>query len=197
MERIRFDRGYISLYFTTDVKSQQVGSEKPLVLLLGEEMHYYRTFLFLSMLLHMPAGLYSSSLKTSTAKLPQPVSLTSCMGSCKCALSNTWRRRYRESILGDQAILTGSTILTDELNIKLRRGTPDRLGSTGSDRHEGGRYLPEWQGGEGPIQARCERIRSVLNNPTTGEYDRTRSQEHLAKLCGGVSVIKAVPEDWV
>ena len=133
----------------------------------------------------MPAGLYSSSLKTSTAKLPQPVSLTSCMGSCKCALSNTWLRRYRESILGDQAILTGSTILTDELNIKLRRGTPDRLGSTGSDRHEGGRYLPEWQGGEGPIQARCERIRSVLINPTTGEYDR-RSCKSILPSCTAV-----------
>lgn len=97
----------------------------------------------------------------------------------------------RKSILGNLAILTGGTVFTDGLGIKLERATPDLLGSTGSVAitKEDTIFL-NGEGSKDTIQARCEQIRSVLNNIGTSAYDKTKLQECLAKLSGGVAVIK-------
>jgi len=97
----------------------------------------------------------------------------------------------RKSILGDLGILTGATVFNDELDIKLERATPDLLGSTGSVTvtKEDTIFL-NGEGSKDAIAARCEQIRAVVNDPTTSDYDKQKLQERLAKLSGGVAVIK-------
>ena len=96
-----------------------------------------------------------------------------------------------KSILGDLAILTGGTVFTNELDSKLGHVTPYLLGLTGSVNFTkedtiflNGKRVKD------ATQAYCEQVCSVLNNPITSEYDKTKLQEHLAKLSGGVAVIK-------
>lgn len=97
----------------------------------------------------------------------------------------------RKSILGDLAILTGGTVFTDELDLKLERATLSELGGTGSVTitKEDTIFL-QGDGQKAMIQERCEQIRSIMNDPTTSDYDKTKLQERLAKLSGGVAVIK-------
>jgi len=95
------------------------------------------------------------------------------------------------SILGDLAILTGGTVFSDDLDIKLDKATHDLLGLTGSITipKEDTIFL-NGDGGKDAIAARCEQIRSLLHDPTTSGFDKTKLQERLAKLSGGVAVIK-------
>jgi len=97
----------------------------------------------------------------------------------------------RKSILGDLAILTGGTVFTDELDIKLEKATPDLLGSTGAVTiTKDDTILLNGEGQKQLINERCEQIRSMINDKTTSDYDKTKLQERLAKLSGGVAVIK-------
>jgi chaperonin GroEL len=104
----------------------------------------------------------------------------------------------RKSILGDlaiQPILTGGTVFTDELDMKLERATADLLGSTGSITiTKEDTIILNGEGSKYSIQARCEQIRSIISDPTTSDFDRSKLQERLAKLSGGhrggVAVIK-------
>ncbi len=97
----------------------------------------------------------------------------------------------RKSILGDLAILTGGTVFSDELDIKLERATVDLLGTTGSVTiTKEDTIVLNGEGSKDAIQSRCEQIRALIADPTTSDFDRTKLQERLAKLSGGVAVIK-------
>ena len=98
----------------------------------------------------------------------------------------------RKSILGDLAILTGGTVFTDERDIKIEHATVDLLGSTGSVTIT--KEDPIFLNGEGSrdaTQSQCEQIRSLISSPTTSKFDCTKLQERLAKLSGGVALLKA------
>jgi hypothetical protein len=94
------------------------------------------------------------------------------------------------SILGDFAILTRGTVFMNELDFKLEPATVDMLDSTGSITiMKEDMIVLNGEGSRDAIQARCEQICSVIADPTSSEYDRTKLQERLAKLSGGVAVI--------
>ncbi|KAH9843097.1 chaperonin Cpn60/TCP-1 family [Rhodofomes roseus] len=96
-----------------------------------------------------------------------------------------------KSVLGDLTILTGGQVVTNELDMKLEQLTPDMLGSFGSITiTKEDTIVLNGEGSKDAIQQRCEQIRSLIAEPTTSEYDRTKLQKHLAKLSGGVAVIK-------
>jgi chaperonin GroEL len=97
----------------------------------------------------------------------------------------------RKSILGDLAILTNGTVFTDELDVKLEKATPDMLGTTGSITiTKEDTIILSGEGSKDAISQRCEQIRGVMNDPTTSDYEKEKLQERLAKLSGGVAVIK-------
>jgi chaperonin GroEL len=78
-----------------------------------------------------------------------------------------------------------------ELDIKLERVTADLLGSTGSITiTKEDTIVLKGEGSKDSIQARCEQIRSIISDPTTSDFDKSKLQERLAKLSGGVAVIK-------
>ncbi|KZS95044.1 chaperonin GroL [Sistotremastrum niveocremeum HHB9708] len=191
-EGMRFDRGYISPYFITDVKSQKAELEKPYILLSEKKISALQDIL--------PA-----LEAAATARRPLLIIAEDIDGEALAAcILNKLRGQLsvaavkapgfgdnRKSILGDLAILTGGTVFSDEVDIKLERLTPDLLGSSGSVTitKEDTIFL-NGEGAKDAIAARCEQIRAVINDTTTSEYDRTKLQERLAKLSGGVAVIK-------
>ncbi|KAJ2917939.1 hypothetical protein MD484_g2473, partial [Candolleomyces efflorescens] len=191
-EGMRFDRGFISPYFVTDVKSQKVEFEKPLILLSEKKISHLQDIL--------PSLEAAAQARRPLLIIAEDVdgeALAACIlnklrGQLQvAAVKAPGFGDNRKSILGDLAILTGGTVFTDEVDIKLERATPDMLGSTGSITiTKEDTIVLNGEGSKDAIQARCEQIRSLIADTTTSEYDRTKLQERLAKLSGGVAVIK-------
>ncbi|KAG8945325.1 chaperonin [Tulasnella sp. 424] len=191
-EGMRFDRGFISPYFVTDVKSQRVEFEKPLVLLSEKKISALQDIL--------PSLEIAAQSRRPLLIIAEDVdgeALAACIlnklrGQLQVAcVKAPGFGDNRKSILGDMAILTGGTVFTDELDIKLEKATADLLGECGSITvtKEDTIFL-NGGGAKDAITSRCEQIRSIIADPTTGEYDKTKLQERLAKLSGGVAVIK-------
>ncbi|KAK0568137.1 chaperonin [Tilletia horrida] len=191
-EGMRFDRGYISPYFITDVKTQKVEFEKPLILLSEKKISALQDIL--------PSLEAAAQARRPLLIIAEDIdgeALAACIlnklrGQLQvCAVKAPGFGDNRKSILGDLGVLTGGTVFTDELDIKLDRATPDLLGSTGSVTvtKEDTIFL-NGEGSKDAIAQRCEQIRAVANDPSTSEYDRTKLQERLAKLSGGVAVIR-------
>ncbi|KAH9850534.1 chaperonin GroL [Lenzites betulinus] len=191
-EGMRFDRGYISPYFVTDVKSQKAEFEKPLILLSEKKISALQDLL--------PTLEIAAQARRPLVIIAEDIdgeALAACIvnklrGQLQvCAIKAPGFGDNRKSILGDLAILTGSTVFTDELDIKLEHVTADMLGSTGAITiTKEDTIILNGAGSKDAIQARCEQIRSLIEDRTTSEYDRTKLQERLAKLSGGVAVIK-------
>ncbi|BGP16220.1 chaperonin [Rhodosporidiobolus nylandii] len=191
-EGMRFDRGYISPYFVTDVKSQRVEFEKPLILLSEKKISLIQDIL--------PALETAAQARRPLLIIAEDIdgeALAACIlnklrGQLQvAAVKAPGFGDNRKSILGDLAILTGSTVFTDELDIKLEKLSPDMLGTTGAVTiTKEDTILLNGAGEKTLLQERCEQIRAAMNDPTTSDYDRTKLQERLAKLSGGVAVIR-------
>ena len=191
-EGMRFDRGFISPYFITDVKAQKVEFEKPYILLSEKKIS-----LLQDILPSLEAAAQARRPLLIIAEDVDGEALAACIlnklrGQLQvAAVKAPGFGDNRKSILGDLAILTGGTVFTDELDIKLERATVDLLGSTGSVTiTKEDTIVLNGEGSKDAIQSRCEQIRSLIADPTTSDFDRTKLQERLAKLSGGVAVIK-------
>ena len=191
-EGMRFDRGYISPYFITDVKTAKVEFEKPLILLSEKKISALQDIL--------PSLEAAAQLRRPLLIIAEDVdgeALAACIlnklrGQLQvAAVKAPGFGDNRKSILGDLGILTGAQVFSDELETKLDRATPEMLGTTGAVTitKEDTIFL-NGEGDKDRIATRCEQIRSAINDPSTSEYDRTKLQERLAKLSGGVAVIK-------
>ena len=191
-EGMRFDRGYISPYFITDIKTQKTEFEKPLVLLSEKKISALQDIL--------PSLEAAVTMRRPLLIIAEDIdgeALAACIlnklrGQLQvCAVKAPGFGDNRKSILGDLAILTGGQVFSDDLDMKLERASPDMLGTTGSVTitKEDTIFL-NGEGSKDAITARCEQIRSAMNDPSTSEYDRTKLQERLAKLSGGVAVIR-------
>ena len=191
-EGMRFDRGYISPYFITDIKTQKTEFEKPLVLLSEKQISALQDIL--------PSLEAAVTMRRPLLIIAEDIdgeALAACIlnklrGQLQvCAVKAPGFGDNRKSILGDLAILTGGQVFSDDLDMKLERASPDMLGTTGSVTitKEDTIFL-NGEGSKDAITARCEQIRSAMNDPSTSEYDRTKLQERLAKLSGGVAVIR-------
>lgn len=191
-EGMRFDRGYISPYFITDVKSQRTEFEKPLILLSEKKISLLQDIL--------PSLEASAQMRRPLLIIAEDIdgeALAACiLNKLRGQLSVAAVKApgfgdNRKSILGDLAILTGGTVFTDELDVKLEKATPDMLGSTGSVTiTKEDTVLLNGGGEKSMIAERCEQIRAAMNDATTSDYDKTKLQERLAKLSGGVAVLK-------
>jgi chaperonin GroEL len=191
-EGMKFDRGYISPYFVTDVKSQKVDFEKPLILLSEKKIS-----LLQDILPSLEAAAQARRPLLIVAEDVDGEALAACIlnklrGQLQvAAVKAPGFGDNRKSVLGDLAILTGGTVFSDELDIKLERATPDLLGSAGSvSITKEDTIVLNGEGAKDAIAARCEQIRSIITDATTSDWDKTKLQERLAKLSGGVAVIK-------
>ncbi|KAG9236121.1 putative heat shock protein 60 [Amylocarpus encephaloides] len=191
-EGMRFDRGFVSPYFITDTKTHKVEFEKPLILLSEKKISQVADII--------PALEASTQLRRPLVIIAEDIdgeALAVCIlnklrGQLQvAAVKAPGFGDNRKSILGDLGILTNATVFTDELDIKLEKATPDMFGSTGSITiTKEDTIILNGDGSKDSISQRCEQIRGVMNDPTTSDYEKEKLQERLAKLSGGVAVIK-------
>ena len=191
-EGMRFDRGFISPYFINDAKAQKVEFENPLILLSEKKISAVQDLL--------PTLEISSQMRRPLVIIAEDVdseALAVCIlnklrGQLQVvAVKAPGFGDNRKSILGDIAVLTSGTVFTDELGIKLEKCTADMLGSTGSITvTKEDTILLNGEGKKDAINQRCEQIRGVMQDPSTSDYEKEKLQERLAKLGGGVAVIK-------
>ncbi|KAG5952023.1 chaperonin [Claviceps sorghi] len=191
-EGMRFDRGFVSPYFITDTKAQKVEFENPLILLSEKKISAVQDII--------PALEISTQTRRPLVIIAEDIdgeALAVCIlnklrGQLQvAAVKAPGFGDNRKSILGDIGVLTNGTVFTDELDIKLEKATIDMLGSTGSITiTKEDTIILNGEGSKDAIAQRCEQIRGVAADPTTSEYEKEKLQERLAKLSGGVAVIK-------
>ncbi|KAK7679695.1 chaperonin [Cerrena zonata] len=191
-EGMKFDRGFISPYFITNTKSGKVEFENPLLLLSEKKISSIQDIL--------PSLELASQTRRPLLILAEDIdgeALAACIlnklrGQVKvCAVKAPGFGDNRKNTLGDIAILTGGTVFTEELDLKPENVTIDLLGSCGSITvTKEDTVVLNGEGSRDNIQARCDQIKTAIEDPQTSEYEREKIQERLAKLSGGVAVIK-------
>jgi chaperonin GroEL len=191
-EGMRFDRGYISPYFVTDVKSGKVEFENPLILISEKKISSIQDIL--------PSLELSNKQRRPLLILAEDVdgeALAACIlnklrGQVQvAAVKAPGFGDNRKSILGDISILTGGTVFTEDLDVKPENATADMLGSCGAITiTKEDTIILNGEGSKDSIAQRCEQIRAFMADSTTSEYEKEKLQERLAKLSGGVAVIK-------
>ncbi|CAG8438874.1 8596_t:CDS:2 [Ambispora gerdemannii] len=191
-EGMRFDRGYTSPYFITDPKTQKVDFEKPLILLSEKKISMIQ-----DVVPALEAAMQQRRPLLIIAEDIDGEALAACIlnklrGNIQvAAVKAPGFGDNRKSILGDLATLTGGTVFSDDQEIKLERATPDLFGSTGSATiTKEDTILLNGEGPKEQINFRCEQIRAAISDPNVSDYEREKLQERLAKLSGGVAVIK-------
>ena len=191
-EGMRFDRGFISPYFITDPKSGKVEFEKPLLLLSERKISSIQDVL--------PALEISNQSRRPLLIVAEDVdgeALAACIlnklrGQVKvCAVRAPGFGDNRKNTLGDIAILTGGTVFTEELDLKPEQCTMEHLGSCDSITvTKEDTVVLNGNGSKEAIAERIEQIKNSIDLTTTNSYEKEKLQERLAKLSGGVAVIR-------
>ncbi|HEX8775798.1 MAG TPA: chaperonin GroEL [Pyrinomonadaceae bacterium] len=191
VEGMQFDRGYLSPYFITNPDRMEAVLEDPLILLHEKKISAMRDLL---PVLEQSAGQGRSLLIISEDVEGDALAtlvVNKLRGTIKvCAVKAPAFGDRRKAILEDLAILTGGRLITEDLGIKLENVQVTDLGSAKRvivDKDT--TTIVEGAGEAKAIQGRVATIRNQIED-TTSDYDREKLQERLAKLAGGVAVIK-------
>jgi chaperonin GroEL len=191
VEGMQFDRGYLSPYFITNAEKMLVELEDPHILLHEKKLSNLQ-----SMLPVLEAVAQSGKPLMIIAEDIEGEALATLVvnklrGGLKvAAVKAPGFGDRRKAMLEDIAILTGGQVISEDLGIKLESVTLDMLGHAkrvvmGMD----DTTIIEGAGKKGEIEGRCGQIRAQVEE-TSSDYDREKLQERLAKLAGGVAVIK-------
>ena len=191
VEGMQFDRGYLSPYFINNQEAQMVDLEDPFVLIHDKKIGSIRDLL--------PA-------LEAVAKAGRPLMIiaedvegealatlvvNNLRGIVKvAAVKAPGFGDRRKAMLQDIAVLTGGTVISEEVGLTLEKVTLNELGTAKRIQiNKEETTVIDGAGTEGDIKARCEQIKTQIE-ATTSDYDREKLQERLAKLAGGVAVIK-------
>jgi len=191
VEGMQFDRGYISAYFVTDPNKLDVVLEEPLILLNEKKISSLRElFPVLQQAAEMGRSLLIIAEDVEAEALSALV-INKLRGVLKvAAVKAPAFGDRRKAMLEDIAILTGGRVITEDLGIKLENVTVEDLGTAKKviiDKDN--TTIIEGGGKRSEIQGRVSAIRRQIEE-STSDYDREKLQERLAKLAGGVAVIK-------
>jgi chaperonin GroEL len=191
VEGMQFDRGYLSPYFVTNADRMEVVLDEPLILLHEKKISAMRDLLpLLEQTLGAGRALLIIAEDIDGDALATLV-VNRLRGTIKvCAVKAPAFGDRRKAILEDLAILTGGRVITEELGIKLENVLVSDLGSAKRvivDKEN--TTIVEGGGDRKAIQGRVATIRKQIEE-TTSEYDKEKLQERLAKLAGGVAVVK-------
>jgi len=192
VEGMQFDRGYISPYFITNTETLEVLFEDAYILLNEKKISSVREFIpLLEKIVHTGRSLLVIAEDVEGEALAALV-INRLQGVLKvCAVKAPGFGDRRKAMLQDIAILTGGRVLTEDLGIKLENVDLSQLGQAKKVLvTKDNTTIIEGAGRKKDIQARCDQIRAQIEK-TTSDYDREKLQERLAKMTGGVAVIKA------
>jgi chaperonin GroEL len=191
VEGMRFDRGYLSPYFVTNADRMVVELEDAYILLHEKKLSSIQPLLPV-----LEAVVQSARPLLIVAEDVEGEALATLVvnrlrGGLKvCAVKAPGFGDRRKAMLEDMAILTGGQLISEELGLKLEAVTIDALGQAKRVRVEKeATIIIDGAGPPDAIEARCGQIRRMIEE-TTSDYDREKLQERLAKLAGGVAVIR-------
>ncbi|GAB2957269.1 chaperonin GroEL [Amycolatopsis acidiphila] len=191
-EGMRFDKGYISGYFVTDAERQEAVLEDPYVLLFGSKISNVKDMLpVLEKVMQSGKPLLIIAEDVEGEALATLV-VNKIRGTFKSvAVKAPGFGDRRKAILQDIAILTGGQVISEDVGLKLENADLNLLGRARKaviTKDE--TTIVEGAGDADQIQGRVNQIRAEIEN-SDSDYDREKLQERLAKLAGGVAVIKA------
>jgi chaperonin GroEL len=191
VEGLQFDRGYLSPYFVTDPEKMEAVLEDVLVLLTDRKVGVMKDLLpILEQVARTGAAILIIAEDVEGEALATLV-VNKIRGSLKCvAVKAPGFGDRRKEMLEDMGILTGGRVVTEELGIKLESLSMDDMGR--AKRVVVDKDTTTLIGGGGDkarIEGRKQQIRAQIDK-TTSDYDREKLQERLAKLAGGVAVIR-------
>ena len=191
VEGMQFDRGYLSPYFVTDQDSMEGVLENAMILLLDKKVSAVKE---LVPVLEKAAQQGRSILIVAEdieGEALATLVVNKLRGTIRvAAVKSPGFGERRKEILEDIAILTGGTVISEERGLKLETTTADQLGTAKKIVvTKDTTTIIEGSGESDSIKARIEQIKSQIKN-TTSDYDKEKLQERLAKLSGGVAVLK-------
>ncbi len=191
VEGMRFDKGYISPYFATDTDRMETVLDYPYILFTSQKIAAIRDLvpvLEKVMQASRPLAIIAEDVEGEALAT---LVVNKIRGTFKSvAIKAPGFGDRRKAMLQDMAILTGGQVITEEVGLKLENVTMDLLGTARKiivTKDE--TTIIEGQGNDADIQGRVKQIRAEINN-SDSDYDREKLQERLAKLSGGVAVIK-------
>ncbi|CAM6026523.1 unnamed protein product [Sphagnum balticum] len=191
VEGMKLDRGYISPYFVTNPKTQKVELENPVILVHEKKISSINSILpVLEMVVQDQRPLLIVAEDVESEALATLI-VNKLRGGVKvCAIKAPGFGENRKANLQDLATVTGGQLISEDLGLKLEKVKPDMLGSAKRVTiSKDDTIILDGGGDKKDIEERCEQIREVINNATS-DYDKQKLQERLAKLSGGVAVLK-------
>merc|ERR1711972_719647 len=191
VEGMRLDRGYISPYFVTDAKTQKVEMENPLVLLFDKKISSVQSILpILEQVAKVQKPLLVIAEDIDGEALAMLI-VNKLRGGLKvAAVKAPGFGDNRKAMLQDLAVLTGTELLSEELGDKLEDLQLSQLGQVKTVTiTKDDTLMLDGAGEKAKIDERCEAIRDSIE-ASTSEYEKDKLKERLAKLSGGVAVIK-------
>ena len=191
VEGMQFDRGYISAYMCTDMEKMEAVLDNPYILITDKKLSNIQEVLpLLEQIVQSGARLLIIAEDVDGEALPTLI-LNNIRGTFKsCAVKAPGFGDRRKAMLQDMAILTGAQVVSDELGLKLDSVDMSVLGTAKKvivSKDE--TTIVSGGGSKEDVAARVAQIRGEIAN-TDSDYDREKLQERLAKLAGGVAVIK-------
>ena len=191
VEGMQFDRGYLSPYFVTNAEKMLVELENPFILFHESKLSGLQPLLpVLEAVVQSGRPLLIIAEEVEGEALATLV-VNKLRGGLKvAAVKAPGFGDRRKAMLEDMAILTGGQVISQDLGIKLENVTLDMLGSAKKVRiDKDNSTIIDGLGKKKDIEARCTQIRQQIEE-TTSDYDSEKLQERLAKLSGGVAVIR-------
>lgn len=191
VEGMMFDRGYIAPYMVTDTDKMVAELENPLILITDKKISTTQEILpLLEQVVQMGRKLLIIAEDVEGEALTTLV-LNKLRGTFTCvAVKAPGFGDRRKEMLQDVAILTGGTVITSDLGLELKDTTVEQLGTARQINVEKeNTIIVDGAGDKTAIKGRVAQIRQQIET-TTSDFDREKLQERLAKLAGGVAVIK-------
>jgi chaperonin GroEL len=191
VEGMQFDRGYLSPYFVTDPERMEAALEEPLILLHEKKISSMKDFLPLLEQVARQGKPLLVVAEDIEGEAFATLVVNKLRGTLHCAaVKAPGFGDRRKAMLQDMAIVTGGRVIAEELGLKLENVTLKDLGHAKKvviDKDS--TTIIDGAGARKDIEGRCNEIRKQIED-TTSDYDREKLQERLAKLVGGVAVVK-------
>ena len=191
VEGMQFDRGYLSAYMATDMDKMEAVLENPFILITDKKISNIQEILpVLEQIVQMGARLLIIAEDVEGEALATLV-VNKLRGTFNCvAVKAPGFGDRRKAMLEDIAILTGGTVVSQEVGLELKDATVDMLGRAKTVKvQKEYTIIVDGVGDQYAIAARVAQIKAQIAE-TTSDFDREKLQERLAKLAGGVAVIK-------
>ena len=191
VEGMQFDRGYLSAYMVTDTEKMEAVLENPYILITDKKITNIQDILpVLEQIVQTGSRLLIIAEDVEGEALPTLV-VNKLRGTFNCvAVKAPGFGDRRKEMLQDIATLTGGTVISEEVGLDLKDATIEQLGRCGSVKvTKENTVIVDGAGNKDEIAHRISLIRRQIEE-TTSDFDREKLQERLAKLAGGVAVIK-------